>query len=481
MSLSQRLDARQSQTLVMTPQLQQAIKLLQFSNQELGDFVAEEIEQNPLLERDESGGEGMSEHVPAEESEAAPRDEESAQSDNEFDDPSWEADDYQSPENYGERGGSFDPADEFSAAQNVAAGQSLREHLVGQIQVDFTDPAERIIAVALVELLDDGGYLPANLDLARAQMGVDVGALESVIKRLQQLDPPGIFARSLEECLEIQLRDKNRLDPAMEKLLRNLDLAAKREHAALMKRCGVDADDLAEMLAEIRALNPKPATSFVSDVAPPITPDVLLRPKHGGGWHVELNSDNLPRVLANERYYTQVRRAARSQPEKEYLSERWQRANWLTKALHQRATTVLKVAAEIVRQQDAFFVNGVQHLKPLVLKEIAAAVEMHESTVSRVTQNKYIATPRGMFELKYFFTTAIATTGGVESVSSTAVRDRIKALVDEENPREVLSDDALAELLRMEGISLARRTVAKYREALRIPTSAQRRREKRTD
>src|SRR3984957_3702139 len=232
------------------------------------------------------------------------------------------------------------------------------------------------------------------------------------------------------------------------------------------------------MIDEIRRLDPKPALVFASDVAQPIVADVFLRAQNGG-WHVELNSENLPRVLANNRYYAKVQASAHTKTDKEYISDRWQQANWLIKALQQRAVTILKVATEIVRQQDAFFVHGVQHLKPLILRDIAAAVEMHESTVSRVTQNKYIATPRGLFELKYFFTTALTRNDTGESVSSESVRERIRKLIEGESPAEILSDDRLTELLRTEGIDIARRTVAKYREGRRIASSAQRRREKR--
>jgi RNA polymerase sigma-54 factor len=248
-----------------------------------------------------------------------------------------------------------------------------------------------------------------------------------------------------------------------------------------MKLCGVDAEDLAGMIREIRELNPKPAMMFVSDVAPPIVPDVILRPQPGSGWQVELNNENLPRVLANEKYYARVQASARSKTDHDYLSERWQQANWLVKALHQRATTILKVASEIVRQQDKFFVHGVQHLRPLILRDIAAAVEMHESTVSRVTQNKYITTPRGLFELKYFFTTALTRSDGGETVSSEAVRERIRMLIEAETPDTILSDDHIAATLRTSGIDIARRTVAKYRESMRIASSAQRRREKRDE
>ncbi len=480
MNLSTRLDLRQSQTLIMTPQLRQAIKLLQMSNQELGEYVASEIERNPLLESaDDSDNPAQAETVLRESvltKQAGPANAPSGATAS-TDDALSNA--YQPAVSGSAKTSARGDDDSFSAAQNIAEKPSLREHLLTQIHVDFADPAERLMGAALIELMDEAGYLPSSLDLARAQLGAAPEQFERVIQRLQKLDPPGIFARSLQECLAIQLREKNRLDPAMQTLLKHLDLVAKRDRVALMKRCGVDAEDLADMIAEIRLLNPKPATAFTADAAPPVTPDVLLYAQPGGGWQVELNAENLPRVLVNERYYTQVQTAARAKPDKEYLSERWQQANWLVKALHQRATTILKVAAEIVRRQDKFFVYGVQYLRPLILRDIAAAVEMHESTVSRVTQNKYIATPRGLFELKYFFTNAIPSTGGGEGVSAAAVRDRIKALVDAEKPDAILSDDRLMALLHREGIDIARRTVAKYREALRIPSSARRRREKR--
>jgi RNA polymerase sigma-54 factor len=392
----------------------------------------------------------------------------------------WANDGYNGDDHY-ESAHSSTFNDEFRTVQNVAEGPSLREHLLSQIHVDILDAPDRLIAAALVELLDEAGYLPADLDLVRTQLGATPAHFEDVIKQLQHFDPSGIFARSLQECLTLQLREKDRFDPAMEKLVQNLDLLAKRERNQLMKLCGVDAEDLANMIKEIRELNPKPAMAYTSDVAPPIVPDVMLRPQPGGGWQVELNNENLPRVLANEKYYARVQASARTKTDRDYLSERWQQANWLVKALHQRATTILKVASEIVRQQDLFFVHGVQHLRPLILRDIAAAVEMHESTVSRVTQNKYITTPRGLFELKYFFTTALTRYDGGETVSSEAVRDRIRTLIENEKPDTILSDDRITEVLRDEGIDIARRTIAKYREAMRIASSAQRRRDKRDE
>jgi RNA polymerase sigma-54 factor len=276
----------------------------------------------------------------------------------------------------------------------------------------------------------------------------------------------------------LQLRDLDRLDPAMQTLLDKLDLLAKRDLAQLIRLCGVDSEDLAQMIAEIRALNPKPALAFDHAVAPPVTPDVLMRAAPGGGWLVELNNDTLPKVLVNTRYYAKVTSASRNKDERNYLTERFQSANWLVKSLHQRATTILKVATEIVRQQDLFFHKGIQSLRPLVLKDIALEIGMHESTVSRVTANKFIATPRGIFELKYFFTQAIAGSDGGESHSAESVRHRIKAMIDQEPANEILSDDKIVELLKAEGVDIARRTVAKYREGMHIPSSVQRRRDK---
>ncbi len=484
MAIAQNLELRHSQNLIMTPQLRQAIAMLQMSGMELGEFVAAEVEKNPFLETSDPETEIETKDRDGEASSSEKGDENSAEDANVFEDgggdEAWGEDSsgWNSLSHSGS-GGSFDSGDDFSAAENVEAKGSLRDHVIGQINVDFHDPAERMVAAALLDLLDDAGYLPADLNLARSQMGASPEMLERVIAGLQRMDPPGIFARSLRECLEIQLRDKNRLDPAMKIVLSHLDLVAKREKAVLARLCGLGIEDVSEMISEIQALDPRPATSFGTETAATLTPDIFLRPQAGGGWHIELNSDNLPRVLVNERYYATIHRsgAKLDKREKEYLGERWQNANWLVKSLRQRAETIVKIAVEIVRRQDAFFVHGVQHLKPMVLRDIAEAVEMHESTVSRVTQNKTIATPRGMFDLKYFFTNALPTAGGEGyEITSTAVKDRIKDLIAAENSSAALSDDALADILRREGIDVARRTVAKYREALRIPTSAQRKR-----
>jgi RNA polymerase sigma-54 factor len=486
----------------MTPQLQQAIKLLQLSNIELTAFVDQELERNPLLERDE--GEGSSEGITDREvsAEAAvsetsapdtapaetplvdnmPGQKEETPLDVDYDN-TFTADGAGDGDSgytdWSGRGGRLDFGDDENGLEaTVARDVSLRDHLTGQLNMDITDPADRLIGLHLIEAVDESGYLTVSLNEVAEMLGAPLQQVEAVLARLHRFDPPGIFARSLAECLALQLRDRNRLDPAMQALLDHLDMLARRDLQGLLRVCGIDAEDLTEMIAEIRSLDPKPALVFDHALAQPITPDVLMRAAPDGAWIVELNSDTLPRVLVNSRYYAKVSGATKNREEKVYLSERFQSANWLVKSLHQRANTILKVASEIVRQQDAFFQKGVQHLRPLVLRDIAEAIAMHESTVSRVTANKYIATPRGIFELKYFFTQAIAGADGGEAHSAEAVRHRIKTLVDNEGTEAVLSDDRIVEILRKDGVDIARRTVAKYREALKIPSSVQRRREK---
>ena len=343
---------------------------------------------------------------------------------------------------------------------------------------DLADPGDRVIALHLLDLLDEAGYLHPSLDSVARLLGTDLGRVEAVLARLQQFDPPGVFARDLKECLALQLRDRNRLDPAMQALLDHLPLLASRNIAALVRVCRVGTEDVADMIAEIKSLDPRPGLAFDPPLAQPVVPDILMRAQPAGGWIVELNAETLPRVLVNNRYYARVRQATRSKVERDYLTERLHAANWLVKSLHQRATTILKVAAEIVRQQDAFFRDGVRSLRPLILRDIADAIGMHESTISRVTSNKYMASPHGLYELKYFFTSAIPAAGGNGAHSAEAVRHRIRALIDSEPPESTLSDERIVELLEQAGVDIARRTVAKYREAMRIPSSVQRRREK---
>jgi RNA polymerase sigma-54 factor len=477
MALAQRLDLRQTQALVMTPQLQQAIKLLQLSNLELAQYVEGELEQNPLLERDERepAGEAAAEAEPAateESREAAELWAAEAGSEG-----GGDQDLGGDPDAWRTRGAGGDG--ELPGLERAASrGLTLREHLLGQVNVDLADPADRIIATNLVELVDEAGYVTADVAQLAERLGCPVERVEATLALMHRFDPPGICARNLAECLAIQLRERDRFDPAMQALIENLPLLASRDVNQLMRLCGVDAEDLAEMVAEIKSLDPKPGLAFDGEAAHAVTPDILMRPQPGGGWHIELNGETLPRVLVNQRYYARVSRAAKGKSDREYLAERLQSANWLVKSLHQRATTILKVATEIVRQQEGFFLWGVQHLRPLILRDIAEAISMHESTVSRVTTNKYMQTPRGIFELKYFFTSAIPAAGGGDAHSAESVRFRIKHLIEAETVEDVLSDEKIVEILKEDGVDIARRTVAKYRESLRIPSSVQRRREK---
>jgi RNA polymerase sigma-54 factor len=501
MALSQRLEIRQSHALVMTPQLMQAIKLLQLSNLDLAAYVEGELERNPLLERT---GESEAERAPAEgEAASGPaaeasdwpdgerdRDSASARAGDLDDVPPADTDAVASRSNaeqtpgYSEwAGAGSSPRREdgdYNLEAFVSAETTLADHLAEQLALAISDPARRMIGQYLIDLVDEAGYLTGDLAVVGEKLGAPQSEIEAVLSILQGFDPAGVCARNLTECLSIQLRERDRLDPAMAALIGHLDLLAKRDLAALRRICGVSDEDLTDMIGEIRQLNPKPGLAFGSTVVQPIVPDVFVRAAPDGNWIVELNSDTLPKVLVNQSYYTEVARTAKTDKDKTYLADCLQTATWLIRALDQRAKTILKVSTEIVRQQDAFFAQGVQHLRPLNLKTIADAIDMHESTVSRVTANKYMATSRGIFELKYFFTSAIASADGGEAHSAEAVRHRIKQMIDAESPDEVLSDDTIVDMLRAAGIDIARRTVAKYREAMRIPSSVQRRREKQT-
>jgi RNA polymerase sigma-54 factor len=495
MSVSQRLEVRQSQSLVMTPQLQQAIKLLQLSNLELADYVAQEIEQNPLLRADERGPDpdaaAWRERAAPDQTErtAGPADSaESAGSDRLASDAEAPLDAEYTYDDLGPADGAAGPTlagrmaegggesdGDFDQRYGEEAG--LRERLVEQLHLAVPEGPDRLIGLYLIDCLDANGWLGVTLEEAAEQLGTPAEAVEAVLEIVQRFEPTGIFARDLKDCLRLQLAERDRLDPLMQRLLDHLELVGARDYPRLRRVLGVDDEDLGDLLDDIRACDPRPGLGLDGGPAEPVVPDVLMRPQPGGGWLIELNPETLPRVLVDRSYYTRVAGACRRKEEREYLSEQLQSANWLVKALHQRATTILKVASELVRQQDGFFRHGIGHLKPLILRDVAEAIGMHESTVSRVTANKYIATPRGTFELKYFFTTAVSGANGTE-ISAESVRHRIRAMIDGETPQSVLSDDTIVEQLRGEGIDIARRTVAKYRESMRIPSSVQRRRQK---
>lgn len=496
MALSAKLQLRQSQALVMTPQLMQSIRLLQFTHAELERFVDEEIERNPLLERQETADDAA-----RDEPEPSPGDADWFSSgldassetladrldtslENIFpDDPGVR--DRLGPDlsltwksaagglGQGDGDGAFDFED------MAAATVTLRDMVDEQIAFAFPDRAQALIARELADALDDTGYMRGDLCEIAARLGADHAAVEEVLETCQGFDPAGLFARDLRECLALQLRRRDRFDPAMEALVAHLDLLAKRDFAALRRICKVDESDLIDMLGEIRALDPKPGAGFVSSVAETVVPDVVVKPAPDGSWTVELNPETLPRVLVDQAYFAQVCSRAKSPAERDFLSDCMQSANWLTRSLDQRARTILKVTSEIVRQQDGFLVHGIRHLRPLNLKTVADAIQMHESTVSRVTANKYMQTPRGVFELRFFFTASIASAEGGDAHSAEAVRHRIRQMIDGEDASNVLSDDAIVDILRKDGIDIARRTVAKYREGMNIPSSVQRRREKR--
>jgi RNA polymerase sigma-54 factor len=335
-----------------------------------------------------------------------------------------------------------------------------------------------MIGYALIDGVDEAGYLTEPLSAIAERLGTSLVQVEAVLAVVHTFEPTGVGARNLAECLMLQLKENDRFDPAMATLVANLDLLAKRDYAALRRLCRVDEDDLADMVAEIRRLDPKPGRVFGGAPVQTVVPDVYVWLAHDGGWNVELNTEVLPRVLVNQTYCTKVARDKAKEADRSFVANCLQTANWLTKSLEQRARTILKVSSEIVRQQDAFFARGVEHLRPLNLKAIADAIGMHESTVSRVTSNKYMATPRGLFELKYFFTASIASSLGGDAHSAEAVRFRIKQMIDGESPADILSDDAIVVRLKAADIMIARRTVAKYRESLKIPSSVERRRDK---
>lgn len=515
MALGPRLEQRLGQSLVMTPQLRQAIKLLQYSNVELNEFVNQLVESNPLLERQDAtapaaldgpapsemdrfstdgraGGDADSASVAS--SDALPKTNDApldADYGNVFESDfaedggpggdqagagaaaSGQAGDW------GGRGGRSDFSADTEFEDTLSESKDLREHLRDQLACDLEDPSDRIIGFQLIEMLDETGYLSGETEDLAGQLGCAPEDIERVLKMLQQFDPPGVFARDLAECLALQLADQDRFDPAMAALVDRLDLVASRDYDKLKAVCQVDEEDLRDMLAEITSLNPKPGLQFESETIQTMVPDVFVSRRPDGGWAIELNSDTLPKVLVNRRYHARISKNARSTEDKAFIADQLQNANWLARSLDQRARTILKVSTEIVSQQEAFFTQGVHQLRPLTLRDIAEQVSMHESTISRVTTNKFMATPRGVYELKYFFSSAINSSEGGEAHAAVAVRQRVKELIDQEPAEKILSDDRIAEILNQDGIDIARRTVAKYREALKIPSSVQRRRIKR--
>ena len=477
MALGPRLDLRQTQSLVMTPQLQQAIKLLALSNLEIETFVAEALESNPLLDigevRREAGEDAPPE--PGEHDSAPDFDGEAA-----LDVAAHALDPEASPGDMGDWGrndGQALSSDDLPDLENRSSGgPTLAEHLSDQIGAAAHDAREALIAQRIVGELDEAGYLPSELRFIAEELGAPLAEVERALALVQSLDPTGVGARSLAECLALQAKEADRYDPCMARLIDNLDLVAAGDIARLKRMCEVDDEDFADMLAELREYDPKPGLAYGGSAEAAVVPDVLITPKDGG-WDIRLNEASLPRLVVNREYYLELKSGARDKASQGWLNEQLGEADWLIRALDQRQKTILKTAAEIVKRQEGFFREGVTAMRPLTLREVAEEIEMHESTVSRVTSNKYLACPRGTFELKYFFSSGVGAADG-EGASSEAIKARIKTLCENEDPKKVLSDQKLADMLNAEGFDLARRTVAKYREAIGIGSSAQRRRQK---
>lgn len=472
---------QQKQGLVISQQMQQSLKLLQMNNQELAEFILNEIEQNPVLEQSEpseDAPENTTETQATEETEATSIDTQiEARTQDEPSEDNYNSDQYEASLTDFSASGDYDKQ---AFLQNIEDDRpSLRTHLTEQILLDFYDEYEQIIALQLTDMLDESGYFTADVKEVAKQLGITVPQLRNMIIRLQACDPAGIFATSLAECLELQLKERNRFDPAMKCLLLNLDVLAQGDMKKLQKACGVDEEDLRDMIRELRTLNPKPAADFLVQSSVAIPPDVVMRSTGEEGWVVELNYGVLPPLSLNQPLYKKLKTTARNDDDKKFISEKYQQANWLVRSVSQRSDTLLKVATAIMQEQQAFIDEGVMHIKAMVLRDISEKLGLHESTIGRVIANKTIATPRGVYELKYFFSSAIAREDGEDGVSSTAIKHRIRQMIDSEDATHILSDDAIAELLNKENIPISRRTVAKYREAMELPTSAERKRNKR--
>lgn len=485
MSLAPRLDLRQSQSLVMTPQLQQAIRLLALSNLEIEGVIAEELEKNPLLEATAPADDAPPverEPVEAARDEPAGADElvmsgEAAGESLDVDIAAERFDDAPADSiGLGDAGAGGMAGEDAPDLDAFAEGPpSLADHLAGQAG-HVLSGTDLIVAQHLIDLIDETGYLTANLLDVSARLGVPLALVERVLAVIQTFDPTGVGARDLAECIALQAKEADRYDPCMARLIDHLDLLARGEIARLKRICQVDDEDMADMIRELRGYDPKPGCRYGGEPAPAVVPDLFVA-RTRGGWAIEINNATLPRVLVNRRYYGELARGPQDKASKAWLSDCLASANWLVKALDQRQRTIIRVATEIVKQQEAFFLKGVAHLRPLTLRQVADAIEMHESTVSRVTSNKYLSCARGQFELKYFFTSAIQAADGGEAVSAEAVKSAIRALIQNEGTK-VLSDDTLVELLNARGFDIARRTVAKYRESMGIGSSVQRRRQK---
>ena len=509
MALGPRLDLRQSQSLVMTPQLQQAIRLLALSNLEIEAFIATELEKNPLLDSvaDDNGGNSSAGDQDnnadsPEDMLNSNRDDKASRTDEliergvaaadtldadfagdtfHHDSASDSMSDITSIGHDGMLGlsgglSSGSDTDGIDFDSFSAPEISLADHLIMQAG-EALSGLHHAVAIHLIDQIDAAGYIDVDMLGTSQRLGVPLLIIEEALATIQRFDPAGVGARNLSECLALQAKEADRYDPCMAILIDNLDLVAKGALAQLKRICGVDDEDMADMIRELRNYDPKPGLKYQSHNIQAVTPDLFVE-KSKQGWIIEVNSATLPKLLVNRTYYAELAGGARTAESKAWLSECLASANWLIRAMDQRQRTIIKVASEIVKQQEGFFLHGVSHMKPLTLKTIAEAIDMHESTVSRVTSNKYLSCSRGMFELKYFFSSGIQSADGGEAISASAVKAALKTLIEAEEPNAILSDEKLAEMLKQKGFDISRRTVVKYRESMGLGSSVQRRRQK---
>ena len=489
MAITPRLELKPTQSLQMTPQLRQAISLLQLSNIELQEIVNQELDTNPFLEREDdsfSNTEISNQEINSAAQEESSDEIISQDYDNQFEeDFGSDREGYEGQTDFGwedyhqsKQHNSDEDFDYFEKRLKNTA--SLYEHIQQQIELTFSNKIEKSIAFSLVDNLDEAGYFRGDTAKISQKLNISQEKIQSILKKMQTFEPTGIFARNLQECLSLQLKEQNKLDPMMEKFLNNLELLAAGKLKELKKICQAQDDDINSIVTDIKKLNPKPISGFNNDITSYIIPDVFVRNNKYGEYLIELNQMSLPRVLINQEYYSEIKQlSSQDKSAKRYLKEKMNSAGFLLRALRQRATTILRTAEEIVKRQRDFFEYGIEYLKPMGIKDIAEAIEMHESTISRITNNKYMHTPRGIFELKYFFTNAAGSYIGNDDTSTAAIKHKIKKLIEEEKANNILSDDKIAEILASQGIKTARRTVAKYREAMNIPSSAERKRIKR--
>lgn len=460
MQMNQKINIKHSQSIVMTPQLRQAIKLLQFSNLELNNYIEEEIEKNPFLENNNNTNFASNNTLSTQ----------PLKNDDEYKESSrWE-------ENYNKRNKISSYEDLTSLEDRIEAPKKdLRTFLLDQILLDIPEGEERKIAISLLDLIEPSGWIDINLENFAATNNLEKDLLEIVLKKLQKLEPTGIFARNLGECLSLQLEEKGLFDKKFEIITKNLNCLARGEIKKLCRMTGIKEAELSDYIVEIKKLNPKPAEKFSDNNFRIEPPDVIIN-KTEKGWRIELNKSTLPALKIEESLAEKVKKQNKNEEDKKFVAEAVNSARWLMRAIEQRNSTTLKVAVEILKLQKHFFINGPGHLKPLVLKDVASSINMHESTVSRVTRAKLIQTPWGLFQMKDFFSSSVGVSEKDEAHAAKTVRTLLKDIISNEKENKPYSDEHISKIFKEKGVNVARRTVAKYREMLNIPSSAERKR-----